>query len=437
MILETKRLWLRHWEEGDAEECYRYAKDPAVGPAAGWAVHTSVEDSCEVIRKYLSGKETYALVLKETGLPIGSIGLHFHSDLAKEEDEAELGYWIGVPYWGQGLVPEAAREMLRHAFEDLGLQRIWCGYYDGNEKSRRVQEKLGFEHQWITEEVPVPQMGEVRKGHANLLTKETWLKMSRKEMLGSFYDQAEEDTRLRRSRHGQLEYFTTIHYIHRFIQNDAKVLEVGAGTGRYSIALAREGMDVTAFELVESNLAVLKENGRGLDNLQALQGDATNLSAFADNSFDAVLHFGPMYHLYDPLEVNKAIDEAIRVTKPGGVIFYAFLSVFGIMYANYFSGNWASGQTENFTEDYQVRHFKEQLFTGYDIEEFEQLFAHKPVEWITTAGVDGMVESLENNPGFLIAEEDFEAFARWYVHFSEKRELLGSTNHLLYICRKE
>ena len=95
--------------------------------------------------------------------------------MGRKEDEAELGYWIGVPSWGRGLVPEAAREMLRHAFEDLGLARVWCGYYDGNEKSKRVQEKLGYTHQWTTEDVPVPQMGETRRGYVNLLTKEEWL----------------------------------------------------------------------------------------------------------------------------------------------------------------------------------------------------------------------------------------------------------------------
>ena len=174
MVLETKRLVLRPWEEADAEECYRYAKDPRVGPAAGWPPHKSVEETRRVIRELLMRPEIYAIVLKETGLPAGSIGLH-HNDLTSKEDEAELGYWIGVPYWGRGLVPEAAREMLRHAFEDLGLARVWCGYYDGNEKSKRVQEKLGFTHQWTTEDVPVLQMGETRRGHVNLLTKEEWL----------------------------------------------------------------------------------------------------------------------------------------------------------------------------------------------------------------------------------------------------------------------
>lgn len=176
MILETERMILRPWEESDAEECYKYAKDPRVGPMAGWPVHTSVENSCQVIRDVLMAEETYAIVLKETGLPVGSIGLH-RNDLAKKEDEAELGYWLGVPYWGQGLVPEAAREVLRHAFEDLQLARVWCGYYDGNEKSKRVQEKLGFKHQWISEDVPVPQMGETRRGHVNLMTREDWLSM--------------------------------------------------------------------------------------------------------------------------------------------------------------------------------------------------------------------------------------------------------------------
>ena len=173
MILETERLILRPWEETDAEECYRYAKDPRVGPSAGWPVHTSAENSRQIIQDVLSAPETYAIVLKETGLPVGSIGLH-RNDLARKDDEMELGYWLGVPWWGRGIVPEAARELLRHAFEDLGLARVWCGYYDGNEKSKRVQEKLGFRYRRTSEEVPVPQLGEIRKGHVNLLTREDW-----------------------------------------------------------------------------------------------------------------------------------------------------------------------------------------------------------------------------------------------------------------------
>ena len=259
---------------------------------------------------------------------------------------------------------------------------------------------------------------------------------TREEIIRSFYQEANEDSRLQRTRHGQLEYAVTMHYIHRFAVPDARVLEIGAGTGRYSIALAREGMNVTAVELVESNLAVLRENSRGIENLQSFQGDATDLSRFEDQSFDVALVLGPLYHLYETEDVRKAIDEAIRVTKKGGVILFAFISVYGIMYANYLSGNWAAGQEENFTEDFRIRHFKEQLFTGYDVTEFEKLFDGKPVQYITTTGTDGILESVEDRADFQITDEDFPAFVNWYLTFSEKRELLGSTNHLLYICRK-
>ena len=260
---------------------------------------------------------------------------------------------------------------------------------------------------------------------------------TREEIISSFYNQVDEDSRLQKNRHGQLEYAVTMHYIHRFAASGSKVLEVGAGTGRYSIALAKEGMDVTAVELVEKNLNVLKQNSRGVDHISSFQGDATDLSRFEDEVFDVTLVFGPLYHLYDAADIHKAIDEAVRVTKKDGVILFAFLSVFGIMYANYLSGDWAEGQEENFTKDYRVKHFKEQLFTGYDIVEFEKLFEGKPVQWIATTGTDGLLEPIEVRPDFEITDQDFPAFVDWYLAFSEKRELLGATNHLLYICRKQ
>ena len=173
MMLETKRLILRPWCEDDAEDLYKYASDPEVGPPAGWPPHTSVENSREIIRNVLSAPETYAVCLKEDGKAIGSVGLK-RDDLAEDADEYELGYWIGKPFWGQGLIPEAARKVLRYAFEELGMNRIWCGYYDGNLKSRRVQDKLGFVYHHTTEGIEVSLLGEIRTGHAMLMTKETW-----------------------------------------------------------------------------------------------------------------------------------------------------------------------------------------------------------------------------------------------------------------------
>ena len=259
---------------------------------------------------------------------------------------------------------------------------------------------------------------------------------TRKEMLSGFYGQYDEDGRTARSRHGQLEYATTMAYIHRYAKEGDKILEIGGGTGRYSIALAKEGMNVTSVELVGSNLAILRNDSKGLANIESFQGDALDLSRFKDDSFDVTLVFGPMYHLYEKEDVHRAIDEAIRVTKPGGVLLFAFISVFAIMYSEYFCGNWIKGQAENFTDDFKVRHFEEQLFTGYDIEEFEDLFKGKEVEWIVTTGVDGSLEAIEHRPDFSMSDEDFKAMAEWYLSFCEKRELLGTTNHLLYICRK-
>ena len=189
MILETERLILRPWCDDDAPDLYIYASDPDIGPPAGWPPHTSVDHSREIIRTVLTAPETYAVCLKENGKPIGSIGFH-RNDLAEDDDEYELGYWIGKPYWGQGLIPEAAREMLRYAFEDLNMNRIWCGYYDGNEKSRRVQEKLGFVYQRKTEGIEVSLLGEIRTGHSNLMTKERWQKVElfrqQKKLLDTF-----------------------------------------------------------------------------------------------------------------------------------------------------------------------------------------------------------------------------------------------------------
>ena len=175
-MLQTERLILRGWEDSDAESCFAYAKDPDVGPIAGWPAHKDAAESLDVIRNVLRVPETYAICLKEDGKAIGAISLKMkgHTDFTERDDECELGYWLGKPFWGRGIMPEAGRELLRHAFEDLGMTRVWCAYYDGNLKSKRVQEKLGFRYQWTSEGVDVPLMHEKRTGHVNALAKEEW-----------------------------------------------------------------------------------------------------------------------------------------------------------------------------------------------------------------------------------------------------------------------
>ena len=177
-MLQTERLLLRPWQESDAESLYAYAKDSDIGPIAGWPAHTSVEESRSVIKHVFSEPEAYAVCLKGDGKPIGAIELKLngHTDMTDRDDECELGYWLGKPFWGQGIMPEAVRELIRHGFEDLNMRAIWCGYYEGNGKSKRVQEKCGFTYFRTTEGLDVPLMGEKRTGHTSVLTREAWLK---------------------------------------------------------------------------------------------------------------------------------------------------------------------------------------------------------------------------------------------------------------------
>lgn len=177
MRFETKRLILRPWEDTDAESLYTYAKDPDVGPIAGWPVHTSVANSLEIIRGVLGAEGTFAVCLNSDNAAIGSIGLiHPEQSLTKmTENELEIGYWIGKPFWGQGLIPEAVKRLQEYAFEELGCSALWCGYYDGNIKSKRCQEKCGFTYHHTEEGKPCPLMGDVRTEHFTRITKEEWV----------------------------------------------------------------------------------------------------------------------------------------------------------------------------------------------------------------------------------------------------------------------
>ena len=175
-MIETARLILRPWQESEADSLFKYAGDPDIGPIAGWPQHTSAQHSLEIIRTVFSAPETYAVVLKETGEPVGSCGIMstdgLHSATMKP-GEAEVGYWIGKPYWGQGLIPEAVNALLQRCFNELALDAVWCGYYDGNIKSKRVCEKCGFKYHHTNRDILSP-LGDRRTEHFYIMTKEDY-----------------------------------------------------------------------------------------------------------------------------------------------------------------------------------------------------------------------------------------------------------------------
>ena len=176
MDLETKRLVLRPRRESDATDLYEYAKDSRVGPVAGWPPHQSVDESLDVIRTIFMQEGVYAMTLKGGDAAIGCIGIvrGAKSNFPLGEDEAEISYWLGVPFWGKGLMTEAVNEVVRHGFEDMGLSTLWCGYFDGNDRSWHVQKKCGFRHHRTEPPKHFDLIDETLTEHISRLTREEW-----------------------------------------------------------------------------------------------------------------------------------------------------------------------------------------------------------------------------------------------------------------------
>ena len=174
-IIETPRLLLRPFRAGDAADVYAYARDPRVGPAAGWPPHRSRDESLEIIRTVFSAPGVAALVLRETGRVVGSAGFeNRHYDCLPGPDD-ELGYALSPACWGRGLMSEAVEALLDYGFSRLGLETIWCNHYQGNGRSMGVIVKCGFVHRFSRRE-NVPLLHTRRLAHFYALTRADWNK---------------------------------------------------------------------------------------------------------------------------------------------------------------------------------------------------------------------------------------------------------------------
>ena len=257
--------------------------------------------------------------------------------------------------------------------------------------------------------------------------------------LEEYYNSYDEEGRLL-SRHGQVEYLTTMRYIEECLKgiSDPDIIEVGAGTGRYSVTLAKKGFKVTAVELVEHNLEILRSKLDGTEPVTAVQGNALDLSAFADDSFDLTMLLGPMYHLYTKEDKLRALSEAVRVTRPGGHILVAYCMNEPTVIQYVFGSDHLREVTERdmLTSDWHCVSEPREIFELVRTEDIEELDAAFPVRRIKLVAADGAT----NYHRELIDAMDDYTFGRWMdYHFAicERQDLIGASHHTLDILLKE
>lgn len=255
------------------------------------------------------------------------------------------------------------------------------------------------------------------------------------ENLIKYYNKFNEDKRLN-TRHGYIEYITSLKYIHEYLDNmdNPKILDIGAGTGKYSITLALEGYDVTALELVKHNLRVIEKKS---SKVKTCLGNAINLDMFEDNSFDLILLFGPMYHLVTKEEQLKALNEAKRVLKPNGILLVAYVMNDYAVIVHGFRDNYI---LENIKDNIIDENFhctpKETDLYKYmrleDINELNKLSNLERIKIITPDGPSNYIRNVLNK----MDDETFNTYIKYHLSVCERQDLIGAAAHTLDILKK-
>jgi len=264
--------------------------------------------------------------------------------------------------------------------------------------------------------------------------------MEIKQYLNEFYkNTCDEDSRLA-TKHGSVEFITTMRYIDKYIKSGDRVLEIGAATGRYSHSLARRGYTVDAVELVEHNIEIFRQNTQPNEVVTITQGNALDLSDFSDNTYDITLLLGPMYHLFTKKDKQKAMSEAIRVTKKGGIVFAAYCITDATILISGFKQKEFS--VAEFLEQglidpqtFAVHSKPELLFEivrKEDIDDLMSAFLVTRLHYVAADGYSLHMEEAINE----MDNDTFELYLTYHFATCERKDLLGFTNHALDIFRK-
>ena len=262
--------------------------------------------------------------------------------------------------------------------------------------------------------------------------------MDTKKYLEKYYQNYDEEGRLA-SRHGMVEFITTMKYIEKYLQPGMRIMEIGAATGRYSHALARKGYRVDAVELVEHNIEIFRQNTIENESVTITQGNAMDLSAFQNDTYDITLLLGPMYHLFTTEDKLKTLSEAIRVTKKGGIIFAAYC----MGDASILSYGFIHGQIHNIiekcmlnTETFETFSNPWDLFELHRKENIDSLRNQFPVTQLHFIASDGYTNHMRE----IVDQMDdatYELFLKYHLATCERQDMIGYSHHTLDIFRKD
>lgn len=255
--------------------------------------------------------------------------------------------------------------------------------------------------------------------------------------LTNYYTGYDEEGRLL-SRHGQVEYFTTMKYIEKYLFPEIKILEIGAGTGRYSHTLARKGYDVEAVELIVHNINIFKSKITPDEKINITQGNAMDLKGFSENTYDITLLLGPMYHLYTEKEQLTALSEALRVTKRNGILFAAYcISDASIIEYGFKSGNIQflieKGLID--TKDFTAKSGPEDLFQLYRKSDIDRLMLNFNSERLHYVATDSATNFMRETVDAM-DDEVFEIYLKYHFKMCEREDLIGATHHSLDVVKK-
>lgn len=262
---------------------------------------------------------------------------------------------------------------------------------------------------------------------------ETLAKMTDEtEQVQSLYEIFDENARLNRGKAARVEFLTTVRYIEKYLKPGDRILDIGAGAGEYSLYFAEKGHEVCALELSPANVAAFEKKIAPRHRICLRQGNALDLSEYGDDSFDIVLLFGPLYHLHNEADRQSCIAQAKRVCKPGGKLFFAFIANDMVVLTELcYDTKFLLGDTYDH-ETFKVEDFP---FVFFTVEQCRAMLRAGGVDIRHEVAADGVSELLEEKINAL-DEESYRQYLRYHFYTCEKPEMLGHSNHLLFVGEK-